>query len=278
MALQVSPHMPVRSPGRRRTIPLRVLPIPHECPLPVRLRALSRSRWFHSLDERQLRALDERMTRCSWGAGETFFRAGEGADALYIIAEGRVRLSQRAADGTERATDILGPSMPLGAVGVGRRTVQRETAEALVDTCALRIEQAVFHQILLEHPTVAVRVVEAVTDRLSQLQNETGGWMTRPVAARLAAVLLRLSVRLGRDRGHRGILLDVPLCRADLAGLTGSTPESVSRVLSRWKEEAIIDSGRRWVALLDVEHLRRTAAEGWDGAVAVGDEPRLRSS
>lgn len=278
MALQVSPSAPMRSPGGRRTIPLRIIPIPHDCPLPVRLGALSRSPWFGSLEAHQLRVLDARMTRCSWAAGETLFRAGEAADALYVIAEGRVRLSQRGGDGLERATDILGPSMHLGTVGTSRRILQRETAEALVDTCALRIEQAVFRRILLEHPRVAVQVVEDVTDRMARMQHQTGGWMTWPVAARLAAVLLRLSQRLGRDRGHRGILLDVPLSRADLAGLTGSTPESVSRVLRRWKDEEIVDSGRRWVALRDLEHLRRTAAEGWAESVSAGDEHHQRSS
>lgn len=268
MAPQASPRTPTRSSEGRRTIPLPIIAIPHHCPPAVRLGALGRSPWFRSFDERQLRVLDARMSRCSWAAGETVFRTGEDADALYVIAEGRVRLSQQGGDGIERATDILGPGMHLGAVGTGRGTRQRETAEALVDTCALRIEQAVFRRILLEHPRVAVQVVEEVTDRLARLQNEAAGWMTWPVASRLAAVLLRLSERLGRDRGHRGILLDVPLSRADLAGLTGSTPESVSRLLSRWKDEEVIDSGRRWVALRDVEHLRRTAAEGWEESVA----------
>lgn len=262
MTSQSASRRPVSRAGSRRTIPVTPIVIPHVCPLPVRLSALSRSPWFRSLDERQLRVLDARMTRCSWAAGEHLFRAGEDADALFVIAAGRVKLSRRSWDGAERTTDILGPGMHLGAIGTGRHPVQRETAEALVDTCTLRIEQTVLRRVLLEHPGVAVHVVEDVTDRLARMQSEAGGWMTRPVAARLAVVLLRLSARLGRDRGHRGILLDVPLSRADLAGLAGSTPESVSRVLSRWKDEEVIDSGRRWVALLDIDRLRRTAAEG----------------
>lgn len=259
---------PVNCPSGRRSIPLRSIPIPHACPPQVRLRALSRSPWFGLLDDRQICALDANASRHRWAAGEHLFRDGEGADALFVIVEGRVKLFQRRIDGTERTTDILGPGMHLGAIGNGRRPVQRVTAEALVDTCTLRIEQAVFRRVLLEHPRVALQVVDDVTDRLARIQDEASGWMARPVAARLAAVLLRLATRLGRDRGHRGILLDVPLSRADLAGLAGSTPESVSRVLSRWKDEHVVDSGRRWVALLDIERLRRTVAEGWGESAA----------
>ncbi len=50
-------------------------------------------------------------------------------------------------------------------------------------------------------------------------------------------------------------MLDVPLTRADIAGLADSTPESVSRVMSKWKREGIIDSGRRWTAIIDEDAL-----------------------
>lgn len=250
------------SPGSRRTIPVSSVRIPHVCSPSMRLSALSRSPWLRSLDDSQLRALDATMTRRCWAAGEQLFRTGEDADALFVVAEGRVKLSQLRSDGSEAVTDIVGPGVLLGVIRTEGHRIQRETAEALVDTCTLRVPQAVFRRVLLENPSVAVQVIEEVTDRLARAQDETGGRMSRPVAVRLAAVLLRLSATLSRDRGAGGILLEVPLSRADIAGLTGSTPESVSRVLSRWKDEAVVDSGRRWVALLDVERLQRIALEG----------------
>ena len=66
--------------------------------------------------------------------------------------------------------------------------------------------------------------------------------------------------KVGKDRGREGIMLEVPLSRADLAGLARSTPESVSRVMSRWKREGLVDSGRRWTALLDVRRLEAERA------------------
>lgn len=53
----------------------------------------------------------------------------------------------------------------------------------------------------------------------------------------------------------RPLRVPLPLSRADLAGLAGPTPVSVSRVMSRWKKEGLIDSGRRWTALLDRSRL-----------------------
>jgi len=52
---------------------------------------------------------------------------------------------------------------------------------------------------------------------------------------------------------REGLLLDVPLTRADLAAMAGTTTETVSRVLSRWRADGLITSGRAWVALVDRE-------------------------
>ncbi len=57
-----------------------------------------------------------------------------------------------------------------------------------------------------------------------------------------------------------GVLLEVPLSCADLAGLAGSTAESVSRVMSRWKKQGLSDSGRRWTAMRDRTQLEQIAA------------------
>ena len=88
-----------------------------------------------------------------------------------------------------------------------------------------------------------------------------GRQSTATVEQRVARALLRLADSLGEDRGAQGLLLEVPLSRADLAGLARSTPETVSRVMSALRREGIIDSGRRWTSILDRAALEERAAE-----------------
>src|SRR5699024_10431544 len=85
---------------------------------------------------------------------------------------------------------------------------------------------------------------------LARTQSDIGGQGTETVPQRVATVVLRLADKLGQNRGSEGIMLEVPLSRADLAGLARSTPQSVSRVMSRWKTDGIIDSVSRWTAVL----------------------------
>lgn len=244
----------------RRTIPVREITLPHRCPLPVRMRVLSRAPYFQGLSEDAILGIDRRMRTSSWAAGSSLYRAGDPASALYVVAEGRVKLSQVTAGGTETVADILVPGELFGAMGTLGEPYHSHTATALVGSCTLRIDQDDFREVLVEHPRVALRVLEDVAARLARAQADIGGQTTDTVPQRVATALLRLADKLGEDSGDGAVMLEVPLSRSDLAGLARSTPESVSRVMSRWKKEGVVDSGRRWTALLDRERLEDEAA------------------
>jgi CRP/FNR family transcriptional regulator, nitrogen oxide reductase regulator len=251
---------PVRS--TRRHVPLRsTCAQPHACPRPVRMQVLGQVRYFAGMSEAELDDIDHRMVSLSWGEGDPLYRAGEPADHLYVLAAGRVKISQPMADGTAVITDLLTPGDLFGTLSNLGEPTYPETAEALTTACALRIDPVAFRAVLTEHPQVALRVLDDVAARLARARSAAGDRATGSVAQRVAATLLRLADKLGQERaGDGGTLLQLPLSRADLAGMTASTPESVSRVMSRLRKDGVIDSGRRWTAILDRERLDRVAA------------------
>lgn len=251
---------PTPAAGGRRTIPLREVTLPHQCPRPVRMHVLARAPYFLGLTEAELDRIDRRMRTTSWAEGSRLYNAGDPANALYVVAEGRVKLSQVTAAGTETVTEILVPGELFGAMGTLGEPCHLQTSSALVGSCTLRLDQDDFRQVLVDHPRVALRVLDDVAARLTRAQSDIGGQTTDTVPQRVATVLLRLADKLGEDRGPDGVMLEVPLSRADLAGLARSTPESVSRVMSRWKREGVIDSGRRWTTLRDSQRLKDVAA------------------
>lgn len=249
----------VPSADSRRTIPLAEISLPHECPRPVRHYVLARAPYFVGLDEKELDGIDRRMRTMTFPAGSPIYRTGDIADALYVVAEGRVKVSQVTVDGTETVVDILVPGEMFGAMGALGEPYHVQSASALVGTCVLRIGQGDFRDVLAADARIGLRVLDDVAARLTRAQLDMGSQSTDTVGQRVATALLRLADKLGKSRGADGIVLEVPLSRSDLAGLARSTPETVSRVMSRWKKQGIVDSGRRWTALLDVERLKSEA-------------------
>lgn len=249
-------------PSARRRIPLRATCAePHRCPAPVRMRVLGHVPLFAGLSVRELGAIDARMVSLSWAAGDVVFTAGAPADHLYVLASGRVKISRPTVGGRPIVVDLLTPGDLFGTLTALGDPTYPEMAEALTTTCALQIDPAAFRAVLTEHPQVALRVLDDVAARLSRARSDLGHHSTDTVAQRVAATLLRLADKLGQERaGGGGTLLQIPLSRADLAGMTSSTPESVSRAMSQLRKDQIIDSGRRWTAVLDRPRLADVAA------------------
>jgi len=58
------------------------------------------------------------------------------------------------------------------------------------------------------------------------------------------------------------VLIQLPLSRQDLAAMTGSTIETVSRVTSHFAEQGWIKSGRKWVTIMDANRLEERIKRG----------------
>lgn len=258
------PHNPAATPPpERRRIPLRsTCAQPHSCPEPVRMKVLSQVPLFAGLSTDELRSIDAKMVSLSWAEDDPLYLAGAPAEHLFVMAAGRAKASQPTAGGQEVVVDLLAPGDLFGGLRTLGRATYPETVRAMTTMCALRIDTAAFRDVLAEHPQVALRALDSTAALLAQARTSVTQQSTATVAQRVATTLLRLSEKFGQDRAGGGTLIQLPLSRTDLAGMTGSTPESVSRVMSRLRKDGIIDSGRRWTAVLDADRLAATVVDG----------------
>jgi CRP-like cAMP-binding protein len=77
---------------------------------------------------------------------------------------------------------------------------------------------------------------------------------TQQVERRIAHALLRLAQQAGRKIEH-GIEIDFPISRQDVAEMTGTTLHTVSRTLSAWEQQGLVESGRQRIAIRDPHRL-----------------------
>lgn len=248
-------------PAERRRIPLRAsCAQPHSCSPDVRLRVLQHVDLFADLTSDRLTDVNARMTALSWAADDPLYQFGDPAEHLYVLASGRAKAFRSTPDGQEVVVDLIAPGDLFGGLQSLGQPQHTETVQALTTVCALRIGTAAFREILTAQPQVALRVLDSLSAQLSLARSSTTQQSTATVAQRVAATLLRLAEKFG-ETGTQGTLIQIPLSRADLAGMAGSTTESASRAMSRLRKDGIIDSGRRWTAILDPERLADLAAQ-----------------
>lgn len=236
---------------KRRHSPVKIEATePHLCTVAARLDILSNLPFFQGLAEADLVKINEMFHQNDFAEGEIIALAGDPADHLYVIAEGRVKLLHHSLAGRQILLDLLTTGEFFGAIAGFGGEVYAETAQAMSPTCILVVDRESFRQIIGWHPQTAMKVIDIMAARLRAANERVQRLSTMTVEARIADLLLKLTRKFGEKKGV-GLLLQVPLSRSDLAGMTGTTPESASRVISQFTRDGLIRSGRGWIALTD---------------------------
>lgn len=242
---------------RRRT-PLYIEVIdPQHCTPEVRRQILTEVSFFSDLKPAELEAVDRRARSVGFTAGDWVYREGEPAAQLFVIATGVVKTTRLSAEGMHTTTGLLGPGDFCGVLPALGFDAYQESAQALSGACLLAFGIADFNWVLGRYPSVSRAALSAVSLRLAATQDalfRIGG----TVEQRTASVLLELADKLGVRR-RTGVLVQTPLSREDLADLVGARTETVSRLLSRWRRQGLVETGRRWVAVVDPDALAEFA-------------------
>ncbi len=109
-------------------------------------------------------------------------------------------------------------------------------------------------------PSLASAALQTVGDRLSDAHARVVELSTEQVERRVAHALLRIANQSGR-KVEGGIEITFPITRQDLAEMTGTTLFTVSRILSQWEGDGLIDSGRQKI-FIKAPHRLFVLAEG----------------
>lgn len=243
---------------RRRT-PLVIDDIqPEHCTTDLRLHILRGIPFLADLTDQDIAAVNQLARESGYEAGEMIYFTGDRAAHWCVVASGKVKLLRHTASGQDVLLDILKLGEFFGSLGALDYEAYPETAQALTPCCVLRIAVEDFKAMLRRYPSVALAVLDIVANRLTTAHEMVRQLSAHSVEQRVAVALLKLAEKLGEAQPD-GLLIQVPLSRQDLAALTGTTTETVSRVMSQFREARLIQSGRQWVAITDLSRLRAIA-------------------
>ena len=234
---------------------------PGVCSLEYRLKIIRRLPFFRHLSPDAIIGINELFKDCDFAAEQTIYFEGDPGENLHLVASGKVKLTRLASSGREVLLDILQGGEYFGHFAIASQPGYSETAVAQTDCCILQISAQNFETVMNRYPEVTMKVLKAVGQRLEESQEIIKQLSVYTVEERIAATLIRVARKLGEQK-QTGMLIQIPFSRQDLAAMTGTTVETVSRVMSRFSTEGLISTGRRWVVLRDIEHLERIAKEG----------------
>ncbi|MFB9769002.1 Crp/Fnr family transcriptional regulator [Lactiplantibacillus modestisalitolerans] len=189
---------------------------------------------FQELAEEQQDTIESIVRHHHFEAGETLFSADDPLDTLMIVANGQVKVYQLAANGREQLLYLLQTGDIDGEAALFENQRRTSFGEALVPTDVCGIRRKDFQALMQKFPSISINVLNVFGKRLTQLERQTTSTATESVEARLASYLTETAASLHTDT------FKLPLKKKDLATFLGTTPETISRKLTRFAQQGLI--------------------------------------
>lgn len=180
--------------------------------------------------------------------GEAIFLPGDKLDKLYVIHQGKVKVSRISLEGKEQIIRVMQPGEFLGELVLFSPQVASSSAEALETTVVCEIESSTIKELMLNSSTIALKVLEEVSRRLEKVENLVENIGLYDVEKRIAIAIL--------DLADNKLDVELPVSKKDFASQINMTQETLSRKLAFFQENGWIKLiGQRKIQILDRESL-----------------------
>ena len=218
---------------------------------------------FQNATENDLEQILENSITRSIEEGEFFFFQGDPAQYLYVLTSGQVKLMQSNPSGQQVNLRTIYPWQMFGALGVVRaEATYPASAQTLENSTALAVKSSFLHEMIQTRPYLSFDLMSLMTTYIQEMQARYRELATERVEQRVANALLRLAAQMGKKTGGETII-ELSFSRQDLAEMTGTTLYTVSRLLSEWERNGVIETGRERIRIVNPHELVRLS-EGLD--------------
>ena len=206
---------------------------------------------FQGFSDEERREVERVTTTRSFAKGEVIYTPGETGEALFLLREGAVQIYRMSPEGRKLVIAQLLPFSFFGEMSCIGQGMYDTFAEVTEDSVIVTMNCAVLNRLLITRPQIARRILEAFGRRVLEAERQLEDTVFKGMAARVAALLLREA----DGEEVRG------LTHQDIAERLGVYRETATNALNELKSASLISIGRKRIAILDRERLRRIAGE-----------------
>jgi CRP-like cAMP-binding protein len=202
---------------------------------------------FQNATDDDLKLIAQHSIERSVEEGEFFFFQGDPAIYFYVLISGRAKLMQTNPAGQQVNLRTINEWQMFGALGAVRdNATYPATAQAMENSTALAVKSDYLRELMQTRPYLSFDLMKLMTTYIQEMQERYRELATEKVERRIARALLRLAAQMGVkvDGG-----IELAFTRQDLAEMSGTTLYTVSRVLSEWERQGLVEAGRERVVI-----------------------------
>ena len=215
------------------------------------------SKCFKQLIPSELEFINQNKTQILYRKGENICKQGAFASYVLYISDGLVRLYLENPNNKNINLKILKTSEFIGLSSIYGDNIYNYSTVALKDSVICLIEKNSFRKLLTDNGHFASEIIKWYCENENQLFNKIKSLGSKQMHGRLADALLYLC---NQDLLNEKIFSH--LSRKDIAGFAGLSTESTVRLLTKLKNENIIDIIKKEIKILNPDLLKDISRRG----------------
>jgi len=153
---------------------------------------------------------------------------GSEKEVVYFIRSGLVKTYKTDENGHEQIVSFLKAGDMFPHTGFFNQNPYPATAESIIETELLAIPVGLFEQPILSTPSIAIKMMQVMGDKIRELQEKIQVLTGQDVKQRLLSFLLQLSEHHGVVKGNK-MTLNLPMTHQEIANAVGTTRETINR-------------------------------------------------
>jgi CRP-like cAMP-binding protein len=205
------------------------------------LEMLAKTALFGALEDADRRAVAQEMRDTTFDAGQVVFARGDPGRDLYLVSQGRVRLSVLTSEGRELSFAHAEPGQIFGEIAVLDGGARTADATAVTKVAALTLSKAAFMRLIEARPVLREAVIKFLCSRVREADHQLEGIALYPIEVRLARFFLAAARQKGPLEPESKIVIDLPISQSELALLIGASRPKVNAALALLEDGGAIE-------------------------------------
>lgn len=211
---------------------------------------------FSDLSDAHLCNLSDNKNFISHKKGQILYYEGSKPLGVFCVSGGIVKVFKSASNGKEQIIRLAQKGEFLGYSSMLGEEAYSNTATIVEDAKICYVPKKTFLKVLREDNDFHRRLTKALCKDIGVMEAKLTDATQKTIRERLAFTILKLGDTYGVDGGE-GEKIDILLSREEIAGLLGTATETVIRMLSEFKKDALIKFDGKKIIILDKKGLAR---------------------
>ena len=217
----------------------------------------NRSSCFNVLSNLDHKFVEANRVELKFRAGEVICKQGAFASSIMYVYQGLVKTYLETPEGSHVVLNVLPEGSFIGLCSLFTDYIYHQSAAAIIDSTVCSVDIKVFEEFSKSNGEFASEVIKMLNHYIMSNNQRFLSLTHKQTNGRFADAMIFLS-----EKVYKSTKFTLTMMRKDLAELTGMSPESISRVITQFKKDGIIDVKGKEYEILKMDRLKTISIVG----------------